>query len=260
MPDRSPVFKTVGDVQLRLHIFNPDGHEPTDSRPAIVFFFGGGWWKGTPEQFFPHCAYLASRGMVAMAAEYRVGGRHKVEPKECLKDARSAMRWVRTRAGKLGIDPDRLLAGGGSAGGHLAACLGTTEAFSEDGEDTSVSTRPAAMVLFNPVLYVGPDGVAHERFKAYWQKLSPLCNVSAETPPAVLFFGRDDETTPPSVAQQFKERMEADGVRCDLHIYEGQGHGFFNKDRGDGSHYVMTLTEADRFLASLGYLQGEPTL
>ena len=68
-PTRSVVYKTVGDVSLALHLFEPEGHKATDKRPAIVFFFGGGWNGGTPSQFYPHCAYLASRGMVAVAAE-----------------------------------------------------------------------------------------------------------------------------------------------------------------------------------------------
>ena len=87
-PDKSPVYKTVGKAELKLHIFEPKGHKPSDKRPAIVFFFGGGWSSGSPSQFYPHCKYLASRGMVAMSAEYRVKSRNKTTEAECSRKPR----------------------------------------------------------------------------------------------------------------------------------------------------------------------------
>ena len=79
-PTRSTTYKTASDTQLKLFLFEPDGHKATDKRPAVVFFFGGGWNGGSPSQFYPHCAYLASRGMVAMAADYRVKSRQNTSP------------------------------------------------------------------------------------------------------------------------------------------------------------------------------------
>ena len=70
-------YKTVGDTKLNLYVYNPPGHKPSDKRAAIVFFFGGGWTNGSPQQFEEHCKHLASRGMVAMTADYRVGSRHQ---------------------------------------------------------------------------------------------------------------------------------------------------------------------------------------
>ena len=112
------VFKAIGDVKLRLFAFKPRGHKQTDKRPAIVFFFGGGWNAGTPEQFFAQCTYLASRGMVAISAEYRVNSRHGVSPFECVTDGKSAVRWIRAHSADYGIDSVRIAAGGGSAGGQ----------------------------------------------------------------------------------------------------------------------------------------------
>ncbi len=115
------VYKTVADVQLKMYMYFPADHNATDKRPAIVFFFGGGWVNGTPKQFRPHCEYLASRGMVAMAADYRVRSRHGTAAIDCVKDGKSAVRWIRENADRLGVDPQRVAAGGGSAGGHVAA-------------------------------------------------------------------------------------------------------------------------------------------
>jgi acetyl esterase/lipase len=254
-PDHIVEYKTVGDVKLTLHVFNPPDHTPADKRPAIVFFFGGGWNGGTPSQFYSQSEYLASRGMVAICADYRTAKKHGTSPQECVKDGKSAMRWVRGHAAELGIDPDRLAAGGGSAGGHVAATTGTVKGLNEDGEDTSVSCCPNALVLFNPVFDNGPGGYGHDRVVAYWQEFSPLHNIGRHTPPTVVFLGTKDDLIPVATAEDYKQRMEKAGVRCDLHLYEDQPHGFFNKAK-----YYETMLEADKFLASLGYLEGQPTL
>jgi len=230
----------------------------SSGRPGIVFFFGGGWNGGSPSQFYPHCEYLASRGMVAIAAEYRVARKHGTSPRECVKDGKSAMRWVRAHAGELGIDPKRLAAGGGSAGGHVAATTGTATSIEEAGEDRSVSFRPAALVLFNPVYDNGPGGYGHSRVKDYWEAISPMHNITKDTPPAAVFLGTKDKLIPVSTAETFKSKMEAVGVRSELYLYEGQEHAFFNfRNR---KYYTWTVRAMDRFLVSLGYLEGEPTL
>ena len=254
-PDEIIEYKAVGETTLTLHVFNPPDHEPTDTRPAIVFFFGGGWIGGKPTHFYRQSEYLASRGMVAICADYRTEGRHGTSPKECVQDGKSAMRWVRSHAGELGIDPNRLAAGGGSAGGHVAAVTGTSEGLNEEGEDTSVSCRPNALVLFNPVVDTGPDGWGYKRVQDYWRDFSPMHNVDEETPPTVVFLGTEDQIISVASMEAFQARMEEAGVRCDLHLYEGQPHGFFNQAR-----FHETLLEADRFLMSLGYLSGGPTL
>ena len=113
----------------------PSNDERSDNRAAMVFFFGGGWNSGSPNQFYPHCSYLASRGMVCMAAEYRVKDRNNTSPREAVMDGKSAIRWVRLHASELGIDPERIAAGGGSAGGNVAAAAGTTRGFDEEDEE-----------------------------------------------------------------------------------------------------------------------------
>jgi acetyl esterase len=153
---RAEIYKKISGVELPIHIFEPVNRKPGDRRPAIVFFFGGGWRGGSPAQFQHQCRYLASRGMVAMTAEYRVESRHGVKAVSCFRDAKSAIRWVRKNAGRLGIDPNRVAAGGGSAGGHLAGALGTIQEFDEEGEDASISALPNALVLFNPALVLAP--------------------------------------------------------------------------------------------------------
>jgi acetyl esterase len=254
-PSKIVEYKSVGDVTLDLHVFNPENHKPTDKTPAIVFFFGGGWNGGTPSQFYNQSEYLASRGMVAICAQYRTKKGHNTSPRECVKDGKSAVRWIRAHAAELGIDPHKLAAGGGSAGGHVAAATGTVDGFDEDGEDISVSCRPNALVLFNPVFDNSEQGYGYDRVKDYWKAFSPMHNIDKEAPPTIVFLGTKDKLIPVATAEDYKQRMETAGVRCDLHTYEDQPHGFFNKTK-----YTETLIEADKFLTSLGYLRGEPTL
>ncbi|MDQ8200533.1 alpha/beta hydrolase [Pelagicoccus enzymogenes] len=257
-PDDSFAFKTVGDIELKLHVFYPEEHRQGDKRPAIVFFFGGGWRKGSPDQFYPHCEYLASRGMVAIAPEYRVSERHGTTPQECVADGKSAMRWVRQHASELGLDPQRIAAGGGSAGGHVATATAIIDDFNEPGEPLFASSRPDALVLFNPVFDNGPDGYGYERVKGYWERFSPLHNINQTIPPTLVLLGTHDKLIPVETAELFKEETERHGQRCDLHLYAGQEHGFFNYRHT--TYYTMTVVEMDRFLASLGYLEGEPSL
>jgi len=259
----SETYKEASGSKLLLHLFYPEGHQAGDKRPAIVFFFGGGWNGGTPKQFEPHARYLASRGMVAIVADYRVKSRQKTTPFECVKDGKSAVRWLRKNAARLGIDPQRLAAGGGSAGGHVAAATGTVPGLEEEGEDTSVSSRPNALVLFNPVFDNGPTGYGHSRVKARFREISPIHNLSGKTPPTIVFLGTKDKLIPVSTAQRYKKLMETSKRRCDLHLYKDQPHGFFNGPNRGGSfnsYYLQTVTAMDKFLASLGYLKGEPTI
>ncbi len=252
-------YKQVGEAKLFLHAFNPKGHKASNRRPAIVFFFGGGWNGGTPKQFDPHCRYLASRGMVAITAEYRVKSRNKTTPFECVKDGKSAIRWVRENAGKLGVDAKRVAAGGGSAGGHVAAATGNCSGLEEKGENLKISSKPDALVLFNPVYDNSSKGFGHDRVKPRWKEISPMHNIRKGAPPTIVFLGTKDNLIPVSTAQEYEKRLVAVGSRSVLHLYEGAAHGFFNKGR-EGDAYPDTVIKMDDFLNSLGWLKGEPTI
>ncbi len=269
--------KTVGDVKLNIYIFEPAGHKPSDRTPAIIFFFGGGWTSGSPVQFQAHCQYLASRGMVAMAADYRVASRHRVTAKDCVADAKSAVRWVRANAQRLGIDPNRIAAGGGSAGGHLAACTGTIAEFDEPGEDRTVSSVPNALVLFNPAVVLATEGITltgkeakladsdrvtrlAERMGVEPIKLSPYHHVKPGVPPTIIFHGTADPTVPFQTVELFTQAMTKVGNVCRLVPAEGRTHGFFNYGRNNNADYRTTVRTMDEFLAQQGFLQGAPTI
>ncbi|TWT35371.1 Acetylxylan esterase precursor [Posidoniimonas corsicana] len=253
-PDRLVPYKATDGGSLSLHVFAPPGPAPEEGSPAIILFFGGGWKGGDPAQFYPQCRHFASLGFVAMSAEYRVESRHGTTPRECVEDGKSAIRWVRDHAGELNVDPTRIVAGGGSAGGHVAAAAATGTAVDEPGAPAT-SCRPDALVLFNPVFNNGPGGYGYSRVAAYWRTVSPMHNIDDRTPPTIVFFGSRDKLVPVDQMREYERRMKSRGIRCDLHIYEGQKHGFFNHDSTDSNNnrfYSQTLKEADAFLASLG--------
>ncbi len=203
-PDRLTPFKTVGGTELKLHVFEPADHKATDRRAAIVFFFGGGWSGGDPRQFYQQARFMSGQGMVAFSAEYRVRSRNQTTPFEAVQDAKSAIRWVREHAAALGIDPDRIVAAGGSAGGHLAACTGLGLGGDPAGENLKVSSIPNALVLFNPVLDTTEQGYGAKNFKPAQQTdLSPCHHVRRGLMPTIIFHGTADKTVPFENAERF---------------------------------------------------------
>lgn len=257
-PDREFVYKSIDGIDLKLYVYAPEGHDLQEPKPVIVLFFGGGWVGGKASQLSAQCDFFARQGMVAITADYRVKGRHKTTPKECVKDGKSAIRWIRSHAKELGIDPNQLIAGGASAGGHVAAAAGTGVAIDESTDDLSVSARPNALVLFNPVFDNGPGGYGHERVSEYWETISPMHNIDAQTPPTIVFFGDKDQHVPVETPKEYQQAMEAVGGRCDVFIYPGKGHGFFNYraggDADKNKFFYETMQESATFLKSLGVL------
>lgn len=247
------VYKSVGDVSLSLTVYQPVDSSTADLRPALVFFFGGGWTKGSPSQFVPYCRHFAQLGLVGVTVDYRVRGRHGTTPLASIADARSAIRWVRSHCASLGIDPNRIVASGGSAGGHLAAATAFIDAFDEPSDDKSVSAVPNALILFNPAL--DTSRLRTDRgFGAEAERASPLHHIRPGAPPTIIFHGTADEAVPFAVAESFTKKMLEEGSRCELVPYEGRGHGFFNHREGRGKDYPDTIRRMEGFLREVGFL------
>jgi acetyl esterase len=258
-PNQIVTYREVDGHELKMHVFLPEGFELDARRPAVVFFFGGGWNGGSPQQFYPFAAYLAKRGMVAMSAEYRTKKSHGVDPFTCVEDAKAAMRLVRERAADWGIDPQRIAAGGGSAGGHLAAATAFVPGFNEPGAKLSNSCLPNALILYNPVIDNGPTGYGFERVAPRFAEFSPMHNIGPEAPPpTITFLGTEDALIPVETMQTFANKIRREGGRCDVHIYEEASHGFFNAKDWGNLRYFEALRATDRFLESLGWIEGPP--
>lgn len=247
------VYAKRTEGELALHCYMPADWKATDKRPVIVFFFGGGWKNGTFTQFVPQAEYFASRGMVAISADYRIESMHKTKPDKCVEDAKTAIRWVRLNADKLGIDPDKVVAAGGSAGAHLAAATAFVEAF-EDKADPRASCKPNALVLYNPFLNGKGRTIAGSDGTNIAEAISPTRFVKKGAPPSVLFYGTADAMA--DQGREFAQKCKELGVTADLFTAEGQPHGFFNRE----PWLSVTTVKAEEFLTSLGYLKGASTL
>jgi len=244
-------YKQVDTVKLGLKIFYPLAYKKGERLPTIVFFFGGGWTGGTMTQFEPHALHFAAKNMIAVLVDYRVKSRHNTSPFECVKDAKSAIRYLRQHSEALGVDANRIVASGGSAGGHLAAACFTNESLNESTDDLIISPKPNALVLFNPVIDNGKDGYGFERIGEAYITFSPIHNVKKGFPPTIFFLGTNDKLIPVSTGQNFKQKIEEVGSRCDLFLFDNQPHGFFNKE----PFLSETIAKTDSFLLSLNYIK-----
>lgn len=258
-PDHTLIYKTADGAKLRLNVFNPPGHITGAHAPCIVFFHGGAFTRGDPSQFYPQAKHLAERGVVAISAQYRLN-KDRAAIDTCISDAKSAMRWVRAHAAELGVDPAMIAAGGGSAGGHLATAAATLEGFEDASDDLTVSCLPNALVLFNPVIDMSPDGYGHDRAVALmgddWASISPAQHLEKGLPPTLFLVGSEDRLVKPEVAKRIEAAAKAAGSRFELKIYEGGKHGFFNFGRKDDQdYYTLTVAAMDEFLLSLGYIK-----
>ena len=150
-PDVMWTYKKVDDKELEMSVFLPEGYDEGNRFPAFVVFHGGSWNAGDPNWHYPDCAYWSGRGMIAVSVGYRLRDKVRV-PLECVKDAKSAIRFLRKNAASLKVDPDRIVAAGGSAGGQLAAATATLDAkeTNDDQYDLSISCKPNAVILYNP--------------------------------------------------------------------------------------------------------------
>lgn len=256
MAQEITLYKQTDTTQLFMEIYYPPKTDATSTYPALVFFHGGGWHGGDRSQFKPHAAYFAQRGLVCFLVDYRLIGKHGTTPVESLKDAKSAIRYIRSHAAQFHIDTTKVIAAGGSAGGQLAAATALNESINEDSDNKAISCKPNALALFNPVIDNGPGGYGYKRVGDIYKDFSPLHNIKNGAPPTIIFLGDKDKLVPLATAQYYQVALERVGSRCDLEIYKGQGHAFFNHKFF--KYYKKTVTAMDQFLQSLGYVSKEP--
>ena len=252
------LYKQVDTLKLFLEVYHPDQIEADSTYPAMVFFYGGGWKGGKRTQFLEYAKYFSKRGMVCFLADYRTKRSSRTTPFESLKDAKSAVRFIRKNAQQFHIDTTQIIAAGGSAGGHLAAGTALIEGYNDENDDLSVSCIPNALVLYNPVVDNGPGGYGYERIGDSYKEFSPLHNIKKGAPPTIFFLGTNDQLIPVVTAEYYKMVMDKVESRCDLKIYEGAKHGFFNYKKF--KFYKRVVTETDEFFVSLGYLNAEPVV
>jgi acetyl esterase len=247
---RSYVYKHSAGEPRTIEVFVPQDHDPARDRvPGIVFFHGGGWTAGTPAQFRRACEHFASRGLVAATVQYRMLPKGET-PREgetrkgvCVMDAKSAIRWFKSHADELGVDPERIVAGGGSAGGHLAVLATTTPDLDDPSDPPGIDTKVIAYVLFNPAFHAAD---------ADDPPVDALRHIGRDFPAAIVFFGTEDRKWLTGW-DLVHERLRALGnTTTEVWFAPGAPHGFYT---GSPWHDI-TLMAADRFLVDRGLLTG----
>jgi len=248
------VYKESAGQPREIEVYFPAGHDPSQARvPGMILFHGGAWTGGTRKQFDRACDYFASRGLVTATVDYRMLSKDEAKKapagerkRVCVTDAKSAIRWFKSHAGELGVDPDYVITGGGSAGGHISVLATTNPGLDDPADPKDVNTSVVAYVLFNPA-FTADDQKDPE--------IDALRHVSRDLPPAIAFFGTEDVWKPGWDAV-FQKLGSLGNTTTEVHLAAGRPHGFFNKDPWQ----TVTLIAADRFLMQRGLLKGEPTL
>lgn len=269
--DATPVYKKINDTtEMHLNIYYPENHHKGDNKACIIYFFAGSFVNGSPQQFEEHCKYLCSRGMVAVSADYRVISRNKGNALNCIYDAKSAVRFMRENADDYGVDPNKIVVAGGSAGGMLALeCAIDDPKWQDPADDATVSCKPNALVLINPVVNSEEFPFRIRKFKdteqtpdslSHAMEVNPMKHITGGMPPAIMFHGTMDKMSAYHFAKQYADEYAAAGNKMDLHSYPRQKHGFTAIKNANGKFYRDTLRLTDEFLISLGYLEGTPTI
>jgi len=253
-PTRVLIYKTVRegtrDRKLELHIFEPKNLKPADKRPCFLAIHGGGWVAGTADVMYCVASHFAERGWVGMSLVYRIQRPERgTTVFDAVRDARSVVRYLRAHAAELGIDPAQIVAGGRSAGGHLAAATALFDGVDEPAEDTAVSCVPNALALYSAVLDTSAEGYGKDTIGERWQELSPLNHIRAGLPPTLVLHGIRDTITPVAGAKAFAEKMVAAGNKCELILNERGNHSYMMRTE---PLFLDAMRQTSEFLEKAG--------
>ncbi len=228
--NRVESYVTRQGLELTIHV-NVSDELPSHAagRPAVMFFHGGGWRNGVPEQFKPFAQQLTEMGWFTGLVQYRLLGKTASSVQDCVDDALAAWDWLHSQAARFAIDPRRCCCSGGSAGGHLAIMVAVES-------HRTLRPIPAQLLLFNPV--VSTDSPRFSEDFKYLPQLNPMRRLTPALPPMTVLHGQNDEIVLLSEVETFTNAVRATGTQIDLHVYPDQTHGFFNLGRASEQLYA----------------------
>lgn len=236
--ERDVTYCIMDGVELKMDIYRPQGS--TAPTPALLYVHGGGWTGGDKRSGAGtlDTAELVARGYLVAAVNYRLAPQYTFPA--MIEDVKCAVRFLRANAEKYQINPDKIGAWGGSAGGHLVALLGTADETADwdVGPYLEQSSRVQAVVdMFGPTdLTVPFEGSnprlmeqvfgTSDRNSETLKRASPVTWVSSDDSPFLILHGERDPLVPVSQSKIFYEKLQAANVPATLVIVKNAGHGF----------------------------------
>lgn len=230
-----------------LTAYIPDNKK---SDAAVVIMPGGGYAMRAAHEGDGYAKFLAEHGYTAFVCAYRVSPHRFPLP---LLDARRAMRTVRSKADEYGIDKNKVLIMGSSAGGHLAALTSTYyEKIDFEGADEidAEDFIPSGQILCYPVIMLRGDDAHHgsaenllgERVEELGDKLSPNLIISDKTPKVFIWSTFADGCVPVINSINYANALHNAGIGAELHIYPDGDHGLGLAD-GGGNKIIDHVSE-----------------
>ena len=247
------IYRDLKPEPLRLFVVKPADWRPNDHHPAFLYFFGGGWTRGDPNKSIGWARMAAKWGMIGIAPDYRTAGRFGTTPVEAVADARAAMRWIEDHATELGVDINKIVVGGVSAGGHLALWTAIEKAPFGSLPEESPATKPAALVLISAPSDTTPadwnnDPSKLNRFGPHIGDVSPLQHLDAKMPPVIMFHGDADPVVPYRLAVALHDRLAATSNLCEFITMPGGGHGIGLEWKDKSRTLIKTFLEKQKIL------------
>jgi len=251
------VYKIAGSDTLKAYIFYPQDFNDSKGKPAVVSFHGGGWAIGSASITFNLSEDFAKKGIVGISAQYRLSDQTQITPLDAMEDAKDLIIWLKRNSKELFLDPDKLVAYGWSAGGHLGAC---TAVFPKFDSVNNISSMPSALILYTSALSVINDRWFELLLigKGIPIDYSPAENLKDNMPPSLIIAARNDSITPVHESELFHENMIKYKNVSYLHIYNGVAHLLSHSEKDfspDVEVRAKAFREIDLFLEKLGYLQ-----
>ncbi|MDP4226856.1 MAG: alpha/beta hydrolase [Bacteroidota bacterium] len=243
-------YKKMGSVKLHMLVMQPVRKRKTQKCPVMVWIHGGAWVAGSPEGYIPHLRFSTDQGAVGISIEYRLISKsgNNVESEsgytiwDCLADCKDAIRYIRQHADELGIDPDKIIVIGDSAGGHLALCLGTM--------NLPKDTRANAVINCN-----GISDLTEEKWIKYIQpgtnrlktakQLSPIYSLDNKAVSILTMNGADDKVVTPQEAERFFNACKERGIDTEYILWPGMRHAFIV------TNYTATEEQTDKALSAM---------
>ena len=255
-------YKHLGSSELYVDMFYTEGSMQKNDNTAIALFHGGGWVFGDPSEFKEACKRYARKGYITFTFQYRLSRNSDgsyphpgITPVESVKDARSAIRWLRENASELKVNPEKIVVGGQSAGGQLALSTALIDSVNESTDNIAISPVPNALLLFSSnvnTMEAWIDMLMGDRRTEIWS-ISPHHNLKRNMPPVIAFRGDMDDQVMPYISRMFKARMAELGNYYEEYVYPGRKHYLGEGNEKYARYFDEEILEkTDAFLHKFG--------